>query len=155
MSFGWTVTDPRIRKEQPWRFETFHGYFTDIQRAARRSLPRRPNKDLCSLLGLSQSFKEPSTAGRVSTRIPPPIPGPPPSAPPKDLVPVVLSPKQPPDSTFPEVKKVVVFTQCIKFDFTVDCDHYNMSDYKNPIQNEVVSVFTLYCFCWFFSNQST
>lgn len=51
-SFSWTITDKRY-EHQPWKHETFRGYFTDIRRAARKSLPKRPNKDLCNILGLS------------------------------------------------------------------------------------------------------
>jgi hypothetical protein len=51
MSVSWAITDKRYER-QPWKRENFDGYFTDIRRAARKSLPRRPNKDLCGLLGL-------------------------------------------------------------------------------------------------------
>ena len=51
MDFAWAVTD--TTKIPPEKTDTFRGYFTDIQRAARRSLPKKPDKDLCQLLGLS------------------------------------------------------------------------------------------------------
>ena len=51
MSFSWAVTDKT--KQPVQKPDSFRGYFTDIQRAARRSLPKQPDKDLRQLLGLT------------------------------------------------------------------------------------------------------
>ena len=62
MSVSWAITDKRYER-QPWKRENFDGYFTDIRRAARKSLPRRPNKDLCGLLGLPLPSQRSLTPG--------------------------------------------------------------------------------------------
>jgi len=100
MSFGWTIADPALRRNAPMRAETFNGYFTDIQRVARRSLPRRPTKDLCTLLGLADSplDMDPSSADGKKWSLP--------ITAPKVLVPVSLTADRPSDTPVPATSKV-------------------------------------------------
>ncbi|KAL4227004.1 hypothetical protein ACF0H5_014980 [Mactra antiquata] len=54
MNFDWAITEQKSNL-RPWIGENFNGYFTDIRRAARKSLPRKPDRELKGLLGLALS----------------------------------------------------------------------------------------------------
>lgn len=106
-SFAWAVSDPKFRHEQPWRFETFRGYFTDIQRAARRSLPRQPSQDLCMILGLTVSPEDLQLSGASGEKRKVSFTGGnTPSTPPTDLVPVPPAVEKPPDHSRAVAKTV-------------------------------------------------
>lgn len=106
-SFAWAVSDPNFRREQPWRFETFRGYFTDIQRAARRSLPRQPSKDLCMILGLTVSPEDLQLSGASGEKCKVSFTGGnTPPTPPTDLVPVPPAVEEPPGHSQPVAKTV-------------------------------------------------